>query len=59
MPDCSQTVKKTLFCAFTFCLCPALFAASVITTRPDDPQAVYLNAFWDMAHIEKVTTHTV
>ena len=27
-----------------FCICSAAFAASVITTRPDDPKAVYLDA---------------
>ena len=27
-----------------FCLCPAVFAASVIATRPDDSKAIYLNA---------------
>jgi len=44
MPDCGQTVKKTLLCALAFYLCPALFATSVITTRPDDSKAVYLDA---------------
>jgi hypothetical protein len=37
-------MKKTLLSALTFCLCPAVFAASVITTRPGDPGAVYLDA---------------
>ena len=44
MKVCGQTMKKTLLCAFTFCLCHTAFAASVITTRPDDPKAVYLDA---------------
>src|ERR1700677_1389682 len=26
-----------------FCLCSVAFAASVITTRPDDPKAIYLD----------------
>jgi sugar lactone lactonase YvrE len=37
-------VKKTLLCALAFCLCQAAFAASVITTRPDDSKAVYVEA---------------
>jgi len=37
-------VKKTLLCALTFYLLPAAFAASVITARPDDPKAIYLDA---------------
>ena len=37
-------MKKTLLCALTFCLFPAAFAASVITARPDDPKAIYLDA---------------
>jgi hypothetical protein len=36
-------VKKTLLPALIFCLCSAAFAASVITTRPDDPKAIYLD----------------
>jgi len=36
-------VKKTLLFALTFCLCYAAFAASVITKRPDDPKAIYLD----------------
>ncbi len=43
-PYCGETVNKTLLCALTFCLLPAAFAASVITTRPDDPKAIYLDA---------------
>ena len=43
MPVSGPTVKKISLCALTFCLCPAVFAASVITTRPDDPGAVYLD----------------
>ena len=37
-------MKKTLLSALMFCLCSAAFAASVITTRPDDPKAIYLDA---------------
>jgi sugar lactone lactonase YvrE len=39
-------MKTTLLCALAFCLCLPAFAASasVITTRPDDPKAVYLDA---------------
>ncbi|MGA7808399.1 glycosyl hydrolase family 28-related protein, partial [Bradyrhizobium sp.] len=37
-------MKKTLLCILAFCLCPAAFAASVITARLDDPKAVYLEA---------------
>jgi hypothetical protein len=36
-------MKKTLLFALVLCLCSAVFAASVITTRPDDPKAVYLD----------------
>ncbi len=35
---------KALLSALILCLCSAAFAASVITTRPDDPKAVYLDA---------------
>ena len=35
-------MKKALLCALAFCLCQAAFAASVITTRLDDPKAVYV-----------------
>ncbi len=37
-------MKKTLLYALTFCCCSMAFAASVISTRPDDPKAVYLDA---------------
>jgi sugar lactone lactonase YvrE len=37
-------VKKTLLSALMYCLCSAAFAASVITTRPDDSKAIYLDA---------------
>ncbi len=39
-------MKKFLFCAvtFCFCFCCAAFASSVITTRLDDPRAIYLDA---------------
>ncbi|MGA2217315.1 MAG: glycosyl hydrolase family 28-related protein [Terracidiphilus sp.] len=37
-------MKRILLCVLAFCLCRAAFAASVITTRPDDPKAVYLDA---------------
>jgi sugar lactone lactonase YvrE len=37
-------MKKTLLSVLMFCLCSAAFAASVITTRPDDPKAVYIDA---------------
>ena len=37
-------MKKFLFCAVTFCFCCAAFASSVITTRLDDPRAIYLDA---------------
>ncbi len=36
-------MKKTLLFALTFSLCTAAFAASIITTRPDDPKAIYLD----------------
>ncbi len=36
-------MNKTLLFALTFCLCSAAFAESVITTRPDDPKAIYLD----------------
>ena len=36
-------MNKTLLFALTFGLCSAAFAASVITTRPDDPKAIYLD----------------
>jgi len=36
-------MKKILLSALVVCLCSPTFAASLITTRPDDPQAVYLD----------------
>jgi sugar lactone lactonase YvrE len=39
-----KRLKKTLLCALLSCLCSAAFAESVITTRPDDPKAIYLDA---------------
>ena len=36
-------MNKTLLFALTFRLCSAAFAASVISTRPDDPKAIYLD----------------
>ena len=44
MSDDGEIVKRTLICLLTLCFCPAAFAASIITTRPDDPKAVYLDA---------------
>jgi hypothetical protein len=37
-------MKKILLFAVVLCLSGAAFAASVITTRPDDPKAIYLEA---------------
>jgi sugar lactone lactonase YvrE len=37
-------VKETLLSALMLGLCSAAFAASVITTRPDDSKAIYLDA---------------
>ncbi len=37
-------MKTTFLSALMLCICPAAFASSTITTRPDDPKAVYLNA---------------
>jgi len=37
-------VKKIPLSALLFCLGSAAFAASVITTRPDDSKAIYVNA---------------
>lgn len=37
-------MKKILLFVLVFCLSDAAFAASVITTRPDDPKAIYLEA---------------
>jgi hypothetical protein len=39
-----ERVKKILLCALVSCIYPSAFAASVITTRPDDPRAIYLDA---------------
>ena len=35
---------KAVLAAVILCICPAAFAASVITTRLEDPKAVYLDA---------------
>jgi hypothetical protein len=35
---------KTVLAAVILCICPAAFAASVITGRPEDPKAIYLEA---------------
>ena len=37
-------MKKAVLAVVTLCLCPAAFAASVITTRLEDPKAIYLDA---------------
>lgn len=37
-------VKKALLSGLMLCLCSAAFAASVITTRPEDPRAIYFDA---------------
>ena len=37
-------MKKILLCAFAFCFCSEVFAASVISTRLDDPKAIYIEA---------------
>ncbi len=36
-------MKKAILVAVILCLCPAVFAASVITTRLDDPRAIYVD----------------
>jgi hypothetical protein len=36
-------MKKAFLFAVTLCVCPAAFAASVITTRLDDPKAIYVD----------------
>ena len=36
-------MKKAVLAFVTLCLCPAAFAASVITTRLEDPKAIYLD----------------
>jgi len=43
-------MKKALVPVVILCLCPAAFAASVITSRLEDPKAVYLDA--PAAHAE-------
>ena len=40
-------MKKAVLVAVMLCLCPAVFAASVITTRLDDPKAIYVDASCD------------
>ncbi len=37
-------MKKILLSVLILCLCSGAFAASVITTRPDDSKAIYLDA---------------
>ena len=37
-------MKKILLYAFAFCFCSEVFAASVISTRLDDPKAIYVEA---------------
>src|SRR6516162_779802 len=37
-------MKKAVLAAFTLFFCPGAFAVSVITTRLEDPKAVYLDA---------------
>ena len=39
-----KRMKTSLLFALMFCLCSAAFAGSVITTRPDDSKAIYLDA---------------
>ncbi len=36
-------MKKTVLAVITLCVCPASFAASTITTRVEDPKAIYMN----------------
>jgi hypothetical protein len=36
-------MKKALLAVFTLCLCPSAFSASIITTRLEDPKAIYLD----------------
>lgn len=38
-----RAVHKILLCALVLVYAPAIFASSNITTRPDDPRAVYLD----------------
>ena len=35
-------MKRTFLSALAVCICSAAFASSNITTRPDDPKAVYV-----------------
>jgi hypothetical protein len=37
-------MKKAVLASVALCLCPAAFAASVVTTRLEDPKAMYLDA---------------
>ena len=37
-------MKKAVLAAVSVCLCPAAFSASVITTRLEDPKAMYVDA---------------
>jgi polygalacturonase len=37
-------MKRTFLSALALCICSAALASSTITTRPDDPKAVYVNA---------------
>lgn len=37
-------MKKAVLAVCTLCFCPAAFAASTITTRVEDPKAIYLDA---------------
>src|SRR5579863_10342535 len=37
-------MKKAVLVAVSVCLCPAAFSASVITTRLEDPKAMYVDA---------------
>ena len=39
-----KRMKTSLLFALMFCLCSAAFAGSVITTRPDDSKAIYVDA---------------
>ena len=36
-------MKKAILAVVTLCFCAASFAASTITTRPEDPKAIYLD----------------
>jgi hypothetical protein len=37
-------MKKAILAVVTLCFCAASFAASTITTRVEDPKAIYLDA---------------